>query len=298
MRSTLDAHRYPGGVRKTEDDVKPWRKKVVCDGSSEPEQEAKRHLETYRNMRHLRDALHHRCASLLKDKVLSQRLVLQQRDETTRVKCEAKNKTKQKQKKRAFFTLQHNDSYLQSLPKTSYYQIFDLQKQLVQRGHLKTSRELEDFHRCIDYNSPPSQMQRNLQDVRKKMLGSRSSAVDLTSQQKTESDPCSPEDGGDEEDDLCCSRLLEHRSGSGESKEKDAVEQMFFKMKVPTFTTLQPNIMRIFQSKMPDLIIAEIPEKSRKAEIYLRRLRQMHHLCLNNMSICQRLVTDGECNLD
>ncbi|XP_058507884.1 uncharacterized protein si:ch211-130h14.4 [Solea solea] len=239
MRSTLDAHRYPGGVRKTEDDVKPWRKKVACDGRSQPEQEAKvwhqtlldqRHLETYRNMHHLRDALHHRCAALLKDKVLSQRLVLQQRDETTRAKYEAKNETKQKQKKRAFSKLQHNDSYLQSLPKTSYYQIFDLQKQLVQRGHLKTSRELEDFYRCIDYNSPPSQMQRNLQDVRKKMLGSRSSAVDLTSQQKTEHDPCSPEDGGDEEDDICCSRLLEHRSGSGESKEKKAIEQMFPKV--------------------------------------------------------------------
>ncbi|XP_071335857.1 uncharacterized protein [Trachinotus anak] len=73
---------------------------------------------------------------------------------------------------------------------------------------------------------------------------------------------------------------------------------MFPKMKAPTFATLQPNIMRNFQSKMPDLIIPEIPEKSRKAEIYLRRLRQMHELCLSNMAFSQRLLdreTDSLC---
>lgn len=92
--------------------------------------------------------------------------------------------------------------------------------------------------------------------------------------------------------------------------------------KAPTFATLQPNFMRNFQSKMPDLvgrpltlplsvdsspptegsahvyflssnqIIPEIPEKSRKAQIYLRRLRQMHDLCLANMAFTHRWVNE------
>ncbi|XP_069395184.1 uncharacterized protein [Paralichthys olivaceus] len=247
-------------------------------------------------MHHLRDALYRRYASLLKDKVHSQRELLQQRERKLREKSE--NETKQKQKKLTFSKLQHNDSYLRSLPKTSYYQIFDLQTQLVERGSLRTHHELEAFYTCIKYNSHPSQLQRSLQDVRKKMLESRS-AADLTSQSKTsEKHPSTAEDR-EAEDDVCCPRLLEQWSGPGEgstelisgsSQEKDAIEPVFPKMKAPTFATLQPNIMRNFQSKMPDLTIPEIPEQSRRAEIYLRRLRQMHHLCLTNMAFSQRLL--------
>ncbi|XP_075932645.1 uncharacterized protein LOC142932600 [Anarhichas minor] len=89
-------------------------------------------------------------------------------------------------------------------------------------------------------------------------------------------------------------RLLKQGSGPeeifGGSQEKDEIEQMFPKMKAPTFATLQPHFMKSFQSKMPDLIIPEIPQKSRKAEIYLRRLRRMHDLCLANMACSKRLL--------
>ncbi|XP_040906335.1 uncharacterized protein si:ch211-130h14.4 [Toxotes jaculatrix] len=291
--------------------VEPWRRKAVRDSSPDPDQEAKarrqaqleqRHLEAYRNMHRLRDALYCRYAALLKDKVHSQRLLIQQRDETARAKSD--NVTKQTQKKLAFSKLQHNDSYLKSLPKTSYYLIFDLQKQLTERGLLKTHHDLEDFHGYIKYNGQPSQLQRSLQDVKKKMLESRSAANLRYWYKASEKHPCTAEERG-REDGVCHSRLLEQGSGSGESsaelifsgsQEKDSIEQMFPKMKVPTFATLQPNIMRNFQSKMPDLIIPEIPEKSRKAEIYLRRLRQMHHLCLTNMAFSQRLL-DRETDL-
>ncbi|XP_056252351.1 uncharacterized protein si:ch211-130h14.4 isoform X2 [Seriola aureovittata] len=213
------------------------------DSSSDPDQEAearrqaqleKRHLETYRNMHRLRDAVYRRYAALLRDKVQSQRLLLQQRDETARAKSHTE--PKQKQKKLAFSKLQHNDSYLKSLPKTSYHLIFDLQRQLAERGHMKTHHDLEDFYRCIKYDGHPSQLQRSLQDIRKKMLESRSAAdfQDKTS----EKHPCTAEERG-HEDDVCHSRLLERRSGSGESsaelifrgsREKDAIEEMFPKM--------------------------------------------------------------------
>ncbi|XP_042289691.1 uncharacterized protein LOC121911861 isoform X2 [Thunnus maccoyii] len=117
--------------------------------------------------------------------------------------------------------------------------------------------------------------------------------------------PCTDGDRG-HEDHISYSRLLEV-SGSGESsaelvfggsQEKDETEQIFPKMKAPTFATLQPNFMRNFQSKMPDLIIPEIPKKSRKAEIYLRGLKKMHNLCVTNMDFSRRLLdreTDSLC---
>ncbi|XP_078145018.1 uncharacterized protein LOC144542376 [Centroberyx gerrardi] len=138
------------------------------------------------------------------------------------------------------------------------------------------------------------------------MVGSRS-AADLVTQQKTRGSPRFPitaEDRG-HEDQVSRSRppsqssLLERGPGSGESsaelllsssQEKEETEQMFPKMKVPTFVTLQPNFLRNLKTKMPQLIIPEIPEKSRKAEIYLRRLRQMHDVSLTNMAFSQRLL--------
>lgn len=51
-----------------------------------------RHLEAYWKVHRLRDALHRRYAALLKDKVHSQRLLLQQRSETARGKPENESK--------------------------------------------------------------------------------------------------------------------------------------------------------------------------------------------------------------
>ncbi|XP_068424106.1 uncharacterized protein si:ch211-130h14.4 [Clinocottus analis] len=296
--STLDAHLSPVGVRKAGDEVKtePRRRKALRNNGPDLDQEAKarsqaqldqRHLEAYRNIHRLRDALCRRYAALLKNKVHGQRVWLQQSAETARAKSQ--REAKQKQKKLAFSKLQHNDSYLKALPKTSYYLIFDLQKQLSERGHLKSHHDVEDFYSCIRYNCQPSQLYKSLEDVRKRRLLSRP-AADLTTQHKTsEKHLCTAEDRAEEDQ----SRLLQQVSGLeeifGGSQRKNEIEQMFPKMKAPTFATLQPHFMRSFQSSMPDLIIPEIPETSRKAEIYLRRLRRMHDLCLTNMACSKRL---------
>ncbi|TDH01147.1 hypothetical protein EPR50_G00177040 [Perca flavescens] len=133
LPSISDEYLLAVAVRKAGVDVKaePRRRKAMGDSVPEPDQEAKawrqaqleqRHLEAYRNLHRLRDALGLRYAALLKDKVHSQRLLLQQRrNETAPAKSE--NETKRKQKKLAFSKLQHNDSYLKSLPKTSYYMV-------------------------------------------------------------------------------------------------------------------------------------------------------------------------------
>ncbi|XP_063730421.1 uncharacterized protein si:ch211-130h14.4 isoform X3 [Eleginops maclovinus] len=257
-----------------------------------------RHLEAYRNMHRLRDALCRRYAALLTDKVHSQRLLLQQREEAARTKSESE--PRKKQKKLSFSKLLHNDSYLKPLPKTNYCLIFDLQRQLAERGHLRTHHDLEDFYRGITYNRHPAQLYKSLEDVKKRMLESRPAAGFMTDK-KSEKHPCTAEDKGHEGHSRrrIPTLILEHESGSedgpaelifGGSQEKEETEQMFPKMKAPTFATLQPNFIRNFQSKMPDLIIPGIPEKSKKAEIYLRRLRRMHDLCLTNMAFSQRLL--------
>ncbi|KAK2824147.1 hypothetical protein Q5P01_021322 [Channa striata] len=283
----------------------PRMKKGTENSAPDPDQEAKarrqaqleqRHLETYRNMHRLRDILYRHYAALLRDKVQAQRSLLQQRHEIPTAK--SGNDTKQKQKKLAFCKLQHDDSYLTSLPKTSYYLIFDLQKQLAARGHLKTPSDYEAFHRRIKYNDRKSQLERSLQDVRKKMLENTSAADSTPLYETTEKHPCTAEERG-HKDHVSRSRLLEQVSSSGDISAKmifngrqdtEEIEQMFPKMKVPTFATLQPEFVRNFQSTMCDLIIPETPKKSRKAEIYLRRLRQMHDLCLTNMLFSQRLL--------
>ncbi|XP_076021997.1 uncharacterized protein LOC143012642 [Genypterus blacodes] len=281
----MDAY-FPVGVRKDKNEAKPEakRKKVVRDKDKDqdPDQEAKarlqaqleqRHLEAYWNMHRLRDALHQRYAALLKEKVRSQRLALQQRHERTR--RESENHAKRKQRKLTFCKLQHDDSFLKHLPKTSYYLIFGLQKQLDQGGFLKTHHDLENFYQRINYNTQPSQLQRNLQDIRKKMLGSKSAAAVVT------------QDTGQQEEPP------HSRSGSADvllsgNRERDKVEQMFPKMKAPAFASLRSKFLRT--STLPQLVIPEIPEKSKKAEICLSQLRQMHQMSLTNMVFSQRLL--------
>ncbi|XP_065815384.1 uncharacterized protein si:ch211-130h14.4 [Labrus bergylta] len=284
-----------------ESEASPGGRRELQGHGPDPEQEAKarrqaqldqRHLEAYWNMHRLRDSLYGRYAALLKDKVLSQRSQLQQRHETARAKSEDTNQ--KKQKKLAFSKLQHNDSYLKPLPKSSYYLIFDLQRQLAERGRLKTHHELEDFYRAIEFRGRPSQLQRSLEAVRRNMLESRPAADLITSEERR----CTDEEKRREEN-ISNFRSLHREPGSRErpvemilcgNQEKDGCESMFPEMKAPTFATLQPDFMRSFQSTMPNVIIPETPKKSRKAEIYSRRLRQMHDLCLSNMAFSQRLL--------
>ncbi|XP_029962423.1 uncharacterized protein LOC115399273 [Salarias fasciatus] len=139
--------------------------------SRHSQQEQQRHLQAYLSLRRLRAAVCRRYAALLEGKVFSQRL--QQRNESARAK--SGSQPEQKQKKLVFSKLQHSDSHMKSLPKTSHYLIFALQKQLAKSGHLKCHRDLEDFYGRIKYNSHPSQLQKSLQDVRRKK-GARTTA--------------------------------------------------------------------------------------------------------------------------
>ncbi|TNN66686.1 hypothetical protein EYF80_023075 [Liparis tanakae] len=135
---------WAGDEVKTE----PRRRKAMRNSAPDLDQEAKargqarldqRHLEAYRNVHRLRDALCRRYAALLTGKVLSQRARLQRSDEAATARAQRETK-----------------------------QIFDLQKQLAERGHLRSHHDLEDFYGSIKYNCPPSQLHSSLEDVKKR----------------------------------------------------------------------------------------------------------------------------------
>ncbi|CAJ1067793.1 uncharacterized protein si:ch211-130h14.4 isoform X4 [Xyrichtys novacula] len=171
--------RSPQSVRKAGVRVgvrdRPQRKTGNEDRPPDPDREAETrrqtkmeqlHLEAYWSMHRLRDALCQRYSALLRDKVNSQRIQLLQRREAERVKSEGLKTPRIM--RTTFSKLQHDDSHLKTLHKTSFYLIFDLQTQLAERGRLQTHQDLEDFHRLIEYRRPPSELQKSLEDVRRR----------------------------------------------------------------------------------------------------------------------------------
>ncbi|XP_055018326.1 uncharacterized protein si:ch211-130h14.4 isoform X2 [Boleophthalmus pectinirostris] len=237
-------------------------------------------------MHRFRDYLYRRYCSLLTDKLHSQR---QRQQERVRARPSPNDGIKQKKHKAAFSKLKHDNLYLKDIPKTSYYLIFELQNELVQHGHLQTQHQLEDFYKSIQYNRHPSTLQRSLTDIKMKMLDKRPAIIITTpsgsSQRCTEDTDTASDSRLTERGSESCQRVSEEIFE--DSLEKDEFEQLFPKKKMPTFVTLQPNFMRSFQCTLPKLISFEIPKKSRKADMYLKQVKDMHALCLTNMKFSQ-----------
>nr|XP_046146679.1 uncharacterized protein si:ch211-130h14.4 [Oncorhynchus gorbuscha] len=135
-----------------------------------------RHLEAYRNMHRLRDILYHRYSAMLRDKIHTQRQEIQRRAAAAGTVTEEKHIPKLR--KLTCSTLSHDNTYLRSLPQTSYYLILGLQNQLSRHGCLKTLQDQENFCLMVNHhhhqNRGPVQLQRTLQEIRKRMIGSRS----------------------------------------------------------------------------------------------------------------------------
>ncbi|CAL8300061.1 unnamed protein product [Merluccius merluccius] len=172
LPSILDTYSSPVGVRKAENEDKSRsRRSEVVRADDDLNREGKdrrqaqleqRHLESYRNLRRLRDILYRRYADLLHKKVQTQRLEMQQQ-RTEQHRSKPVKDIQWKKEKLALSRFQHDASYLESLPKTSYYL-----NQLMQRGVLRTHVDLEDFGGCINYHRGPHQIQNHLQEIRHK----------------------------------------------------------------------------------------------------------------------------------
>ncbi|XP_041752787.2 uncharacterized protein LOC121581319 [Coregonus clupeaformis] len=342
-----------------------------------------RHLEAYRNMHRLRDVLYHRYSAMLREKIHTQRQEIQRRAEAAGAVTEDKHTPKLR--KLTCSTLSHDNTYLRSLPQTSYYLILGLQNQLSRHGCLKSLQDQEDF--CFkvnhhNHNRGPVQLQRTLQEIRKRMIGSQSAPDVMSagwgwSQQEMLGQPTRihvttaerghldqivlPETGrrlmpGERLPERDLRERLPERGpgerlpergpgerlpergpgerlpergpgerlpergpgerlperglgarlperGLGESsaacllsqqQEQDDTEKMFPKGKFPKFATLQPSFLKNLKTVMPTVGVEEIPEKSKRAEMTVRRLRHMHTLSLINMAVSQRLLRDRD----
>ncbi|XP_055721761.1 uncharacterized protein si:ch211-130h14.4 isoform X1 [Salvelinus fontinalis] len=423
----LETYLPSSGGKKAENEDRPqrWRKKLTqsrdtgTGGQDHPGSAAsdpdsvirqalldQRHLEAYRNMHRLRDILYRRYSAMLRDKIHTQRQEIQRRAEAAGAVTEDKHIPKLR--KLTCSTLSHDNTYLRSLPQTSYYLILGLQNQLSRHGCLKTLQDQEDFCFTVNHhNRGPVQLQRTLQEIRKRMIGSRSTPdvmsagwgwsqqemlvklprIHVTTAERRHLDRIVPSEtgrrlmpgerlpergsrerlpqrgsgeklpergsgerlpergsgerlpergSGEKLPERGSGERLPERGsgerlpergsgerlpergsgeklpergsgeklperGSGENsaaclfsqqQEQDYTEQMFPKVKVPKFATLQPSFLKNLKTVMPAVGVEEIPEKSKRAEMTVRMLRHMHSQSLTNMAVSQRLLQD------
>ncbi|XP_055722059.1 uncharacterized protein si:ch211-130h14.4 isoform X3 [Salvelinus fontinalis] len=419
----LETYLPSSGGKKAENEDRPqrWRKKLTqsrdtgTGGQDHPGSAAsdpdsvirqalldQRHLEAYRNMHRLRDILYRRYSAMLRDKIHTQRQEIQRRAEAAGAVTEDKHIPKLR--KLTCSTLSHDNTYLRSLPQTSYYLILGLQNQLSRHGCLKTLQDQEDFCFTVNHhNRGPVQLQRTLQEIRKRMIGSRSTPdvmsagwgwsqqemlvklprIHVTTAERRHLDRIVPSEtgrrlmpgerlpergsrerlpqrgsgeklpergsgerlpergsgerlpergSGEKLPERGSGERLPERGsgerlpergsgerlpergsgeklpergsgeklperGSGENsaaclfsqqQEQDYTEQMFPKVKVPKFATLQPSFLKNLKTVMPAVGVEEIPEKSKRAEMTVRMLRHMHSQSLTNMAVSQR----------
>ncbi|XP_066552521.1 uncharacterized protein LOC136718716 isoform X2 [Amia ocellicauda] len=258
-----------------------------------------RHLEAYKNVHRLRDTLHRHYTNLLQEKVHRQRQQMQQRTVSVQRPPEkdAGQSVSVSVRRLASSTLCHDDQYLQSLPKSSYYLIIDLQNHLTSCGFLKTRQDQEEFWKLVQQHRHSAQLRARLQDVKMRMTGYRSapsftlrtSAEDALGQPNTihlghmeESLQNALSESGD-----ACESSPHHPSK--QKKEDDEIEQMFPKLKVPKFITLQPGFVKqckaLHEHKIPEPL-----QRSKTREVNLGKLHLMYSLSLSNMASTQRLL--------
>ncbi|KAJ8418044.1 hypothetical protein AAFF_G00137530 [Aldrovandia affinis] len=328
LPSILDKYVSPGHIKK--DNVKKRHKKKTWgredgDGEglpetshSDPEEEARvrqkaaldqRHLEVYRNMHILQGEMRRRYAALLTEKVSKQRREIKQR--ALPAPKPSENPREQRGggaagRRLPHCTLSHNDTHLKSLPKTGYYLIVDLQNQLARRGCLKTQQDQEEFRSLVGQNRGTACLETRLREIRERMIGGRS-APDLRSVGWTQKETMGPDpavwitaDGRSRKERAVLSEgkardsRAAHRLQGKHPQERDEIEQMFPKVHVPKFVTLQPGFLDQFKpSTLCQLKVCEPPQKTRTTELGLRKLHLMYSRSFTNIAISQRLL-DGK----
>ncbi|XP_067845187.1 uncharacterized protein si:ch211-130h14.4 isoform X2 [Heptranchias perlo] len=248
----------------------------LLDAYLPPQHKKQRHLEVYKNMYRLWNAMRLHYMDLLSKKVQQQRHEIKERDLQFQRNIEEQEK-KQNTTRRLFgqqsecSQLCHNVKYLKSIPKSHNYMIVELQNQLAKSGILKNRGDYEDFWRLIKQNSRALPFETKLQDVKLKMM--------------TSLPPFNNRLVQDEAKSPCVARMKNNHLTTGglpglptfqhinhlESKQKkvqEETEQMFPKMK---------------NLKM-------VQEKAHHREVQLDQLYQMYSCSFANMAAAQRLL--------
>ncbi|RXN27613.1 hypothetical protein ROHU_019898 [Labeo rohita] len=148
-------------TKKTEDNYHVSLLPPILDSYKSALCPEKRHLETYYRLQRLKDVLSYQYATLLREKVQRQRQEIMLQDSRLR---EGHKEQKFDNIQRATrSTLSHDDAYLRCLPKTRYYLVLELQKQLKRLGYLQSRREQEVFRVWTEQHRSTCQLEKQLQ---------------------------------------------------------------------------------------------------------------------------------------
>ncbi|XP_042713180.2 uncharacterized protein LOC101945432 isoform X10 [Chrysemys picta bellii] len=134
-----------------------------------------RHLENYKNLYRLRNAMYVRYRDLLNKKVQKQRIQIQMSDLSFRQNLEQQGRKKCIPGHQVpYCKLSHDAKYLKSIPQSSNYLVIGLQNELTRRGILKNQQDYEVFWTLILEGTHGSRLKEKLQDIKFKMVAAKS----------------------------------------------------------------------------------------------------------------------------
>ncbi|KAI2657519.1 Microfibrillar-associated protein 5 [Labeo rohita] len=265
-----------------------------------------RHLETYYRLQRLKDVLSYQYATLLREKVQRQRQEIMLQDSRLR---EGHKEQKFDNIQRATrSTLSHDDAYLRCLPKTRYYLVLELQKQLKRLGYLQSRREQEVFRVWTEQHRSTCQLEKQLQAMAatQRCEETLSCTASFWRASLHPADKVCPHPG------VQCYRMPVSVRGRGggvnyfqqqdkQSWGQDETELMFpevftRQLKVPKFSSLQSTFLEEVSSKMLLMRSHEPLIRSKTIEIK-HKMRLMHNLSLSHMVDTQRIMAKNRLSL-
>ncbi|XP_072363845.1 uncharacterized protein [Scyliorhinus torazame] len=261
-----------------------------------------RHLEAYKNMYRLWNAMKLQYMDLLSKKVQRQRHEIKERD--LQFQCNIEEQERKQNTTRRLFGQQsefpqlcHEIKYLKTIPKSHFYMIVEMQDQLTKSGILKNREDYEQFWRLLKQTPRATQFETKLQDVKLKMNRSSLRFKDPARSQ-------------------CVARKKNNHLTTGglpglptfqhinhpvskQRKVQEETEQMFPKVMVPhlsafqMISTKQSNTQTLIDSRpksgKPGMrSLKKVPEKPYHREEYLDKLYQMYRHSFANMVEAQR----------
>ncbi|XP_041036035.1 uncharacterized protein si:ch211-130h14.4 isoform X1 [Carcharodon carcharias] len=268
-----------------------------------------RHLEVYKNMYKLWNAMRLQYMDLLSKKVQRQRHEIKERDLQFQRNIEEQEK-KQNTTRRLFgqqsecSQLGHEIKYPQSIPKSHFYMIVELQDQLAKSGILKNQGDYEEFWRLLKQTSCAMQFETKLQDVKLKMIKSLPRFNKRPVQDPARS-PCVARKRNNylTKGGLPGLSTFQHINHlvSKQRKVQEETEQMFPKVMVPhpsafqMFSTKQSNTQTVINSRPKSGIpgmksLKKMQQKPHHRQQYLDKLYQMYRRSFANMAEAQRLL--------
>ncbi|XP_039594293.1 uncharacterized protein si:ch211-130h14.4 isoform X2 [Polypterus senegalus] len=269
------------------------------------------HLEVYRNMYRLRDALYLHYMDLLKQKIHKQRYQIKQRSNEMHKQTERPKKQMSPVHKLPYNKISHDDRYLQSLPKSGYYLIVEVQNQLTRCGYLKTRRDFEEFWHLISQFQHSSHLKERLQEMKLMMNGCKTTLMfqnlqtndtvrslqntisvtqknGLQSTHFREQRKYKPSLNSLSEDPAC--EHIAHLS-SKHQREQDRIEQMFPKLQIPKFFCFQEDLKKQYRTPDVGLVSKSLHTcTSTEREESQRKLHHMYNVSFTNMASSKRLL--------